>query len=177
MRRKDRKITDFARICDILDKADFLTLSMLDGDAPYSVPVNFGYQVDGRTNAVQIFIHGAREGKKTDCIQANAAVSFCAVSYSQVGAGEKPCNWTNFYASVCGTGTAVIVEDTDEKKAALTRILAKYGYQGSADFPAIMLRRTGIIRIDVQTLTGKEHARPHGETPSISFVTHHQVRV
>ncbi|MDE6350092.1 MAG: pyridoxamine 5'-phosphate oxidase family protein [Treponemataceae bacterium] len=157
MRRKDREITDFARICQILDQAAFLTLSLIDDGVPYSVPVNFGWRADG-DHHVQIFIHGATTGKKIDCITACAAVSFCAVSFSHIGPGERACDWTNFYGSVCGSGTAAIVTDTDEKKEALLRILKKYGYDGSNDIPAPMLQTTAVIRIDAHHLTGKAHA-------------------
>lgn len=156
MRRKDREITDFARICQILDGAAFLTLSLIDGGVPYTVPVNFGWRADG-DHHVQFFIHGATTGKKIDCLNVCAAVSFCAVSFSRVGTGERPCDWTNFYGSVCGSGTAAIVTDADEKKEALLCILKKYGYDGPDDIPAPMLQKTAVIRIDAQHLTGKAH--------------------
>lgn len=159
MRRKDREITDFAHICELLDQAEFLTLSLIDDGVPYAVPVNFGYRADS-DHRVQIFIHGATTGKKIDCIQNCARVSFCAVSFSQVGAGARPCDWTNYYGSVCGSGTATIVTDTDEKKAGLLCILKKYGYDGTDDMPAPMLQNTSVIRIDTEHLTGKAHAQP-----------------
>lgn len=158
MRRKDREITDFAHICELLDRAEFLTLSLIDGGVPYTVPVNFGYRADGGRH-VQIFIHGATTGKKLDCIKACASVSFCAVSFSRVGAGARPCDWTNFYGSVCGSGTAAIVTDAEEKKEGLLRILRKYGYDGTDDIPAPMLQKTAVIRIDADHLTGKAHAK------------------
>lgn len=156
MRRKDREITDFARICQILDQAEFLTLSLIDDGVPYTVPVNFGWRADS-DHHVQIFIHGATTGKKIDCITACAAVSFCAVSFSRVGRGERACDWTNFYGSVCGSGTAAIVTDATEKKEALLHILKKYGYDGPADIPAPMLQTTAVIKIAVHHLTGKAH--------------------
>lgn len=162
MRRKDREITDFARICQILDQAAFLTLSLIDDGVPYTVPVNFGWRADG-DHHVQIFIHGATTGKKIDCLNACAAVSFCAVSFSRVGPGERPCDWTNFYGSVCGNGTAAIVTDADEKKEALLRILKKYGYDGPNNIPAPMLQKTAVIKIDVHHLTGKAHADAENE--------------
>ena len=46
MRRKEREITDFEEIIKILDESNFLTLAMIKGTEPYSVPVNFGYKLD-----------------------------------------------------------------------------------------------------------------------------------
>lgn len=59
MRRKEREITDFEEIIKILDESNFLTLAMIKGTEPYSVPVNFGYKLDGDRKTIQIFIHGA----------------------------------------------------------------------------------------------------------------------
>ena len=116
MRRKEREITDFEEIIKILDESNFLTLAMINGTEPYSVPVNFGYKLDGVRKRIQIFIHGATEGTKLNCIKNCPRVSFSAVSYSEIGANKEPCGWTDFYRSVCGKGNASILEDADEKK-------------------------------------------------------------
>lgn len=116
MRRKEREITDFEEIIKILDESNFLTLAMIKGTEPYSVPVNFGYKLDGDRKMIQIFIHGATEGTKLNCIKDCPRVSFSAVSYSEIGENKEPCGWTDFYRSVCGKGNASILEDADEKK-------------------------------------------------------------
>jgi len=159
MRRKEREITDFEEMIKILDEANFLTLAMINGNEPYSVPVNFGYKLDGNRKRVQIFIHGATEGTKLNCIKNCPRVSFCAVSYSEIGMDKAPCGWTNFYRSVCGKGNAAILEDADEKKEGLICILKKYGYKGLAVFPDIMMKKTSMIRIDMEELTGKFHEK------------------
>ena len=49
MRRKDREITDFNEIIEIIKKCDVCRIAMNDGDFPYIVPLNFGLDVqDGR---------------------------------------------------------------------------------------------------------------------------------
>lgn len=139
MRRKEREITDFEEIIKILDESNFLTLAMIKGTEPYSVPVNFGYKLDGDRNCPR--------------------VSFSAVSYSEIGENKEPCGWTDFYRSVCGKGNASILEDADEKKGGLICILKKYGYKGPSVFPAIMMKKISMIRIDVDDLTGKFHEK------------------
>ena len=116
MRRKEREITGFEEMTKILDESNFLTLAMVNGNEPYSVPVNFGYKLDGDRKRIQIFIHGATEGTKLNCIKNCPRVSFSAVSYSEIGENKEPCAWTDFYRSVCGKGNASILEDADEKK-------------------------------------------------------------
>lgn len=45
MRRTDRQVKDFSEICAILDKCQVMRLGLCDGQRPYVVPVNFGYEV------------------------------------------------------------------------------------------------------------------------------------
>ena len=109
MRRKEREITDFEEIIKILDESNFLTLAMINETEPYSVPVNFGYKLDDDKKRIRIFIHGATEGTKLNCIKNCPRVSFSAVSYSEIGENKEPCAWTDFYRSVCGKGNASIL--------------------------------------------------------------------
>lgn len=44
MRRKDREVTELAQIEEILEKGKVVHLGMIDGDFPYIVPLNYGYQ-------------------------------------------------------------------------------------------------------------------------------------
>ena len=134
MRRKEREITDFEEIIKILDESNFLTLAMINETEPYSVPVNFGYKLDDDKKRIRIFIHGATEGTKLNCIKNCPRVSFSAVSYSEIGENKDPCAWTDFYRSVCGKGNASILEDADEKKEGLICILKKIWVQRSVCF-------------------------------------------
>ena len=157
MRRKEREITDFKKIEAILKKADFLTLALLDEKKPYCVPLNFGFQSE--EEKFVIFVHGAAEGKKIECVKNCAEVSFCAVGFCEVSSGKTPCAWTDFYESVCGSGTAKIVEDANEKQIALECVLKKYGFsEESASFPGKMLEKTCVIKIEVKQISGKTHA-------------------
>ena len=48
MRRKDREVTDFNKIIEVVDTCDCFRLGLIDEDnLPYIVPLNFGYEVDG----------------------------------------------------------------------------------------------------------------------------------
>ena len=132
---------------------------MINETELHSVPVNFGYKLDDDKKRIRIFIHGATEGTKLHCIKNCPRVSFSAVSYSEIGENKEPCAWTDFYRSVCGKGNASILEDADEKKEGLICILKKYGYKGPSVFPAIMIKKISMIRIDVDDLTGKFHEK------------------
>ena len=67
MRRKDREITDFNEIIEIIRKCDCCRLAFNDKDFPYIVPLNFGLHVDG--DKVELYFHCAKEGTKLDLIR------------------------------------------------------------------------------------------------------------
>lgn len=74
MRRKDREVTDFQTMMDIMSRCQVCRLAMNDGEMPYIVPVNFGMEV--RDGAVLLYFHGAKAGRKYDLLQAASKVSF-----------------------------------------------------------------------------------------------------
>ena len=66
MRRKDREITDFHEIIEIIRKCDVCRLALNDEGYPYIVPLNFGLDVRG--DQVYFYFHAAVKGKKLDLI-------------------------------------------------------------------------------------------------------------
>ena len=45
MRRKDRQITEFNEIIEIIKKCDVCRIALNDKDFPYIVPLNFGLDI------------------------------------------------------------------------------------------------------------------------------------
>ncbi|MDP6627262.1 MAG: pyridoxamine 5'-phosphate oxidase family protein [Methanopyri archaeon] len=148
MRRADREVTDREEIESILERATVCRLGMCADGEPYVVPLSFGY-VDGR-----LYFHSASEGKKLDILRGNGKVCFEVDVDTEVIPAKSPCGWGMRYASVIGFGTASIVEDLDEKRSALDIIMTHYGGHG-ANYPALMLRKVAIIRVDIENMTGK----------------------
>ncbi|UTY39936.1 pyridoxamine 5'-phosphate oxidase family protein [Allocoprobacillus halotolerans] len=56
MRRKDREITDFHEIMNIINKCDTCRVALFDEEYPYIVPLNFG--VDVQDEQVCFYFHG-----------------------------------------------------------------------------------------------------------------------
>jgi nitroimidazol reductase NimA-like FMN-containing flavoprotein (pyridoxamine 5'-phosphate oxidase superfamily) len=150
MRKAEREMTDLRRIEKVLDEAEVCRLGLADSGEPYVVPVCFGYR-DRR-----IYVHSAREGRKIEILQKNPRVCFEVDRMDGAIRTPNPCGWEVRYRSVIGTGTAVFVEDPLGKAEALGIILAHYGGD-AATFPAEALGRVAVIRIDVETMTGKEY--------------------
>ena len=74
MRRSDREIKDFDEIIEVINKCDVCRLAINDGDYPYIVPMNFGFNIeDGK---VVLYFHCASEGKKLELLRKNNKVAF-----------------------------------------------------------------------------------------------------
>ena len=110
MRRGDKEIVDQAELHRILDEAKVMRLGMLDGERPYVVPLNFARDGD------EIWFHAAQAGRKLDCLRAAPAVCVEADRLLEIHTGPSACDdWTSYYESVIGSGTAEIVEDKPSK--------------------------------------------------------------
>jgi nitroimidazol reductase NimA-like FMN-containing flavoprotein (pyridoxamine 5'-phosphate oxidase superfamily) len=58
------------------------------------------------------------------------------------------------YRSVIGFGTAVIIDNPNDKRHALNIIMANYT-DGQFTYTDEGIRKTAVIRVDIDTLTGK----------------------
>ena len=68
---------------------------------------------------------------------------------------EKPCGWTTKYRSVVGTGRAYILEKDEEKVHGLSLIMKQYS-EGKTTFDFEKLDSVLIIKIDIESMTGKK---------------------
>jgi len=150
MRRKDRKITDQAEIEAVLNEAMVCRIGLADGGEPYIVPVSFGYG-DG-----SISIHSALEGKKIALMEKNPRCCIEADICDRLVKGDRPCEWGMRYRSVIGYGRAAILTDPEEKKHGLNCIMQHYG-GGTYDFSKKDLECVTVIRIPLESVTGKKH--------------------
>ena len=120
---------------------------------PYAVPLNYAY-IDGK-----IYFHCALEGKKLDAIRANPEVCF-AVGRQE---GEirrhrgSVCHPDN--ESVLCFGRARVLEDYEEKAAALNAFNRAFEPKAE-DLPEKAARGCGVVEIAVREMTGRrEQAR------------------
>ena len=61
MRKFEHAIKGHDMICAVLDQCRIMTVSVNDGETPYTVPVCFGYKADD--DGIKIFVHTALDGK------------------------------------------------------------------------------------------------------------------
>lgn len=156
MTRREREVTDLNEIIKILDKGMVLHLGLVDGDEPYVVPMNYGYEfIDEK---LVFYLHGARQGRKLDIIRANPKV-FVELECDIVPfEGEVACKYGITYASVMAKGKAAIVEDAEEKMHALT-VLMKTQTGKDFEFNEKLVSVVSVIRIDVEKFTAKHRPK------------------
>ena len=117
MRKREREITDETMIRDILDRAQVIHLGLSDEGQPYVVPMNYGYVLeDGK---LTFYLHGALEGYKYEVMEKNPRISFSIECDVKPFEGRVACQYGTVYSSIMGKGTAVLVEDIEEKKQAI----------------------------------------------------------
>jgi nitroimidazol reductase NimA-like FMN-containing flavoprotein (pyridoxamine 5'-phosphate oxidase superfamily) len=155
MRRSDRESTDPEKIREIIRACDCCRLGLADGGHVYIVPLNFGYIEDG---AKRIFyFHGAAEGRKTELIRKNGSAGFELDTDHYLNEAEEACEYSFRFKSVIGEGKIGPIEDAEEKRAALRHIMAHYSVRSGWTFPDAMLEAAAVFKLEVESLTAKEH--------------------
>jgi uncharacterized protein len=148
MRRRDRELRD-DEAREILGRADHGVLATLAEDGwPYAVPLNHVLLGD------VLYIHCAPEGHKLENIGHEARVSYCAVASAKV----IPATLSTVYESAVVFGRAALVTEADEKRKALTALLARFRGDSPADAEEALRNCASdpvIIRIEITRITGK----------------------
>lgn len=157
MRRKDREISDFNEITEIIKKCDVCRIALNDGDFPYIVPLNFGLEVkDGQAF---FYFHAAAEGKKLDLIAKDNQATFEMDCDHNFILYEERMSCTMGYASVIGHGTIETVPD-EEKYAALKILMRQY-HAEDFKFNTDMMEVTTVLKMTVTDMVGKRRNNIH----------------
>jgi nitroimidazol reductase NimA-like FMN-containing flavoprotein (pyridoxamine 5'-phosphate oxidase superfamily) len=147
VRRKDKEISDFSEIEQIMKKATVCCLGLIDRGEAYVVPVNFGYERN------TIYFHSALEGRKVDLMKRSNRVGFAV--YNDITIVESPrSNCTVKYRSVLGSGLTYIVEDKEDKIHGLKAIMRQCA-GNEYGFAEDRVEKTLVVRIEIENMTGK----------------------
>ena len=151
MRRKDKEVADQGKIEAIIDRCIVCRIAMVDKNAPYIVPLNFGFADN------TLYFHSALKGRKIDILKINPEVCFEFDENVELipDKGGKACGWGAQFKSVIGFGTASFVTDPGDKKNALNIIMGHYTGK-SFEFSDMDVNQVAIIRVDIREMTGKE---------------------
>jgi len=152
VRRTEKAIDDRAAIDAVVRACRVCRLGMVDGAEPYIVPLCFGY--DGEA----LYFHCAPEGRKLEILRRHPRVCFEFDEVEGLLPADEACRWGIRYRSVMGTGTAEFLEDPAAKRRAFERIMAQYT-PGTFTFPDGAVARTTVLRVRIESLSGKQSAR------------------
>ena len=150
--RKD-VTSDQAVVAEILNRAEYVTLALVDAEGPYSVPVNAALE-DG-----VLYLHTSKKGRKAEALRQAVAtggrVAFSAAVDLEKKTGELACQWGYKFRSVLGSGPVREVELRGDKVAALNTLMRKHA--GRDDFPYDdgILDKTLVVAIDVDRATAR----------------------
>lgn len=126
--RKASRQKDPAWALDVMDRAPYLTVSMVRPDGtPYGVPLSVA-----RKNDRIFYFHCAFDGEKIDCLRHNPTVSLAAVSRCTPKFEKDKTNFTEYYHSAIAIGIAEEVTGREEKIEALRLICGRF-LPGSMD--------------------------------------------
>ncbi|MBQ8604037.1 MAG: pyridoxamine 5'-phosphate oxidase family protein [Oscillospiraceae bacterium] len=121
---------------------------------PYTVSVHYVY--DGRA----VYFHGLPKGEKLDNIRANSKVCFEVSGMKSIlsPADESNiCTADTEYESVVIRGNAYILENFEEKKAVLQKIVEKYLPGAVNPMPEKRIQGTAVVKVVIENKTGKYH--------------------
>ena len=156
MRRKDREVTDPAKIREIIAACTCCRLGLCDEGRAYIVPLNFGFEEgDGRYT---FYFHSAMEGRKISLIHKNGWASFEMDAGHEIMEGSNSSHCSARFQCVMGGGKVTLLEDREKKKAGLAALMLHDTGRDGWEFEDAMVDKTAIIRLDVEELTCKVRA-------------------
>ena len=151
MRRKDREVTDFQTMVDIMSRCRVCRLALNDGEVPYLLPVNFGMEVQGGT--VTLYFHGAAEGRKYELMRKDPRAAFEMDCETVLCSDRAAGNCTMASQSGIGRGRIAFLEG-EEKVRALDILTAHYHPEGF-DYDRSVIPATTVYKLTVESMTGK----------------------
>ena len=151
MRRKERAMQPDSA-WQLLRDAEYGVLCLVDEDAPYGVPVSFA--LIGET----LYIHGAIEGRRPDCIRRNSKACFTVIGKTEVSSTD----FTTAYESVIAEGEIFILRDTAEIDKGFLALAQKYNphmMEQVRDYQGRYAERVLVCRMDIKRISGKANRR------------------
>jgi nitroimidazol reductase NimA-like FMN-containing flavoprotein (pyridoxamine 5'-phosphate oxidase superfamily) len=69
---------------------------------------------------------------------------------------EEACDWGMRCRSVIGEGIATLVEDEEEKRAALQALMGKYSGRSDWIFSSDQVQKVAVIRVRITGMSGRQ---------------------
>ena len=154
MRRSEREMKDQESIKAILDQSQVGRLATVNRKGyPVIKPVNYLYR-DGK-----IYFHSSRKGEKMSDIRRESPVCFeVDQPIAYVSTQGPACKASYYYRSVLIKGHGAVIRSEKKKEEVLEKLMEKYQPEGGyAGISEDILRKTAVIEISIEEMTGKEN--------------------
>jgi len=154
MRHPERELKDRETIIAMLEKSFVGRMATVNQEGfPVIKPVNFLYW-DGK-----IYLHSSKEGEKIKDIRRGSPICFeVDEPMAYVAARRTACTASYYYRSIIIKGKALLVRDRRKKLEILERLMNKYQPEGGYErIKEEILKKTAVIEISIQEITGKEN--------------------
>lgn len=155
MRRKDREITDFAKIQQIISDCNCCRIGFNDNGNVYIVPLNFGYLFENEKHI--FYFHSAKDGRKIELIKQNPYVGFELDTNYKLNTADIACAYSARFQSIIGDGEISFIENSDEKIKGLTEIMKHNTEKIEWTFSEEILKEVCVFKLIVKNLSCKEH--------------------
>ena len=163
MRRKDREVTNFETIRQIIDSCEVLRIGLSDPEDPlypYIVPVNFGYTAEEQ-DGIRFFIHGARAGRKFELMQKVGQCSFqmeCDVLVDPIPQAKDV---TTRYKCIMGKADLTLLDDSAAERA-LEIVMSRREDTRDFEWNRKAVPHTAVWELKVTDLTAKANLPKSG---------------
>ena len=129
MRRAEFEVKDTTLLEELLSTCEYGTLSLIDGDEPYGVPLNFVWYEKS------VCFHGSKEGRKMEVIAKNQKASFSVIKPlslipSFFSNTRSACPATQLFMSAHFVGNVEMIEDVNQKCNILNALMQKLQPEG-----------------------------------------------
>jgi len=154
MRVPIQELTDKAVIRDFLAAQRYIYISIMDGEYPYIIPLNYGFTMD-EVGALTLYFHASIGGRFYDAVhnnllQNNSRVAFAVAQMEGLIAPEDPCYWDIVYKSVVGDGSIEVLTANDLKVKALSILMDCFRAKPGYEFGPKMVERTTVYKVTVR---------------------------
>lgn len=155
MRRKDREITDYEKMLEIVAQCDCCRIGLVDDEGAYIVPLSFGYE--NLNGELTLYFHSAGEGKKIELIKQQNRASFEMDTKHGLVEGKAACAYSYLFQSIMGKGKLELLQNYEEKCHGLELVMAHYSDKTGWTFPEKMVNSMALIKLTVTEWSCKAH--------------------
>jgi nitroimidazol reductase NimA-like FMN-containing flavoprotein (pyridoxamine 5'-phosphate oxidase superfamily) len=142
---------------NIISQADICYVGMVDEqNAPYVIPMNFGYK-DG-----VIYLHSGPTGHSIDILKVNnhVCITFSIDHELVFQHPQVACSYRMKAKSVICRGKVCFIENLDDKRDALNIIMSHYSDK-TFEYSEPAVKNVKIWEIPIDSISAKEYGVPH----------------